>query len=139
MGEAEGVGMEELAAQPQIAFHAVRGVTRDREVDRSEMDADLVRATGLEPYVEECALADDLHDLEPRHGVPRLVRVERPPRGVATVAADGSLDAPRLRARRPADECEVPALDLALPDRALKPAVGLLGARHDKEARRVAV
>ena len=58
---------------------------------------------------------------------------------VASVAADGSVDAAGARARMSMDEREVTPLHRAAPDRVLKRLVCLLRARDDEEARRVAV
>ena len=49
----EAIRVQELPLEPQIAFDAVQRVPGDRKVDRGEMHADLVRAAGLEPDVEE--------------------------------------------------------------------------------------
>ena len=55
--EPEPPGVQELALEPEVACHAVDGIAAHREADRLEMDADLVRAPGLEPDVEQRVLA----------------------------------------------------------------------------------
>src|SRR6186997_3554599 len=76
MVEPQCIGMQELPAEPEIAPHAVRRVSRDRQVDGREMDSDLVRSARFEPDVEERALRHQLAHLEQRHGSTRLVGVE---------------------------------------------------------------
>ena len=52
-----GLGVQELPLEPEVSRGAVDRVARDRQPDRLEMDPDLVRAAGLEPYLEQGALA----------------------------------------------------------------------------------
>src|SRR5918992_4743294 len=72
-------------------------------------------------------------------GRARLVGVERAARRVAAVATDGGIDAARARRGLPADEGEVAALDLALPNRFLQRRVRRVRARDYEEAGGVAV
>ena len=67
MREAQPVRVQELPVQAEVALHAVGRIPGDRKVDRGEVDADLVRPTGLEPDVEEGMLGKGLDDLEPGH------------------------------------------------------------------------
>src|SRR5204862_4087936 len=106
--------VEELALQAEVAGAAVHRIARDREPDRLEVNADLVRAAGFERDAEESVGAQQLDDLEMRDRLARSVRVERVARRVAAVAADRRLDPPRARARPPGDEREVLALHLPL-------------------------
>ena len=92
----------------------------DRKVDRREVDADLVRPAGLEPHVEQRVLGQHLDELEQRDRVARLVRVERPPRRVAAVAADRGVDPPRARARRPRTSARYRRSTSRVPDRLLE-------------------
>src|SRR5580700_1970401 len=57
VGEAEAGGEEELPAERGLR-DAVDGVTHDRQVDRRQVNADLVHASGLEPHLEEGVAAD---------------------------------------------------------------------------------
>jgi hypothetical protein len=68
-------GVQELAAESGLG-DAVDGVADDRQLDRREVYADLMRASSLEPHTEERVAADQLLDLEVGDGVPRRVRVE---------------------------------------------------------------
>ena len=56
--EREPVGVEELPLEAEVARDAVDGVAGDRQLDRLEVDADLVRPPGLEPHVEQRAVAE---------------------------------------------------------------------------------
>src|SRR5919106_5615335 len=137
--EAEPVRVQELSLEAEIALRPVLRVAGDGEVDCGEMDADLVRAAGLEAHVEEGVPRERLGHLEMRHRLARLRGVERAPRGVAAVAADRRVDAAGTGPRMPAHEREVAALDLTPPNRPLERGVRLPGARDDEESRSVAV
>src|SRR6476619_4247772 len=139
MGEPQPMRVQELALEIEITSQAVRHITGNWKLDRGEVDADLVRSPGLEPYVEEGMLRQELDHLEPRHGVARLVRVERTAGRIAPIPADGSVDPTGSRLRAPADEREIAALDLTPADRLLQRRERLLRAGHDQEPRRVAV
>ena len=52
MLEREPVRVQELALE-RLVRHAVDTVPDDREVDRGQVDADLVRTAGLQPHVQE--------------------------------------------------------------------------------------
>ena len=60
MLEHEATRVEELALEPEIARDAVDGIAAHRQVDRLEMNADLVRTPGLEPDVEQRVRAQRL-------------------------------------------------------------------------------
>ena len=45
--------MQELALEPEVARDAVERVAGDRQVDRREVHADLVRPARLEPHPEQ--------------------------------------------------------------------------------------
>ena len=45
--------MQELAVEPDLARAAVDRIACDGQLDRGQVDADLMRASGLEPYAEE--------------------------------------------------------------------------------------
>ena len=59
MREGEAGGVEELALEAQ-AGHAVDPVADDGQLDRGQVDADLVRPAGLEPDPEQRVLRRDL-------------------------------------------------------------------------------
>ena len=79
-------------SSPRSPRDAVGPVARDRQVDRREMDADLVRPPRLERDAEQRVAPEQLVDLEVRHRFARRVGVERVPLRVAAVAADRRLD-----------------------------------------------
>ena len=62
---ANAVGVQELALEAEVAGDPVHGVAADGKLDRLEVHADLVRAAGLEPQVEQRPLAELLPHLEP--------------------------------------------------------------------------
>src|SRR5438128_11872465 len=107
MRERQPRGVQELALQVQVARTAVDGVAGDREVDRRQVHADLVRATGLQRDAQERVLRQELGHLEVRHRLARRIRVERVARGVVAVAADRRLDPAGARARAAVDERQV--------------------------------
>ena len=93
--------MQELALEPEVARDPVDGVAADGQLDRLEVDADLVGAAGLEPHLEERPLSELLEHLEPRHGLAWRLACRANARPVAAVAADRGRDPARPRARRP--------------------------------------
>src|SRR5262249_7173337 len=113
MGEAQPEGVQELPLEAEIARDAVLCVACDGEVDRRQMDANLVRPPGFEAHVEECVLGKELDELEEGHRFPGLVRVERAARRIPAIAPDGRVDAARPRLRPPADKRSIATLDLA--------------------------
>ena len=99
MGERERGGVEELAFETELAGDPVDRIARDPEVDRLQMDADLVRSSGLQRDREQRVGRERLGDLEQRDGVAGCRRVERMARAILAVAADRRLDPPGSRAR----------------------------------------
>ena len=69
--------MEELPLEPEFPGTSVDGVARHRQVDRRQVDADLMRAAGLEPDPQQGVATQQLIDLEVRQRVARRVGVER--------------------------------------------------------------
>jgi len=68
--------VQELALEIELAGPAVDRVARHRQVDRSKVHADLVRAARLEPYVEKRVTGQELPHLEVRDRLAWLVGVE---------------------------------------------------------------
>src|SRR5207244_3822469 len=58
--EREPGRVEELPLQTEITRHAVDGITGHGQVDRAEMDADLMRSAGLEANTNERMLGQQL-------------------------------------------------------------------------------
>ena len=106
MREGEPPGVQELAPE-LLVRDAVDRVADDRQLDRRQVDADLVRPAGLEADASERVPGSSSLDLEVRDRLARRVGVERMARRVAAVAADRRLDPPAPRARPAADEGEV--------------------------------
>src|SRR5260221_3555337 len=125
MPEGEPRRMEELALEPELAAAAGERVARDREVDRLEMHADLVRPPRLERDSQERVTPEQLLDLEVRHRLAQRVAVERVPQGVAPVATDRCVDRAAPRARTPDHEREILARQLARLNLLLQKAVSL--------------
>src|SRR2546430_1423058 len=107
MLEREASRVQELTAEAEVAANAVRRVAGDGQVDRGQVDADLVCATGLETNAEERVLRQQLLDLEVRDRLLRRLGIERAAHGVAPVAADRGIDRAAPRARAAADQGEV--------------------------------
>src|SRR5262245_63560214 len=136
--ERETLGVQELPLEAPVG-DAVRPVADDGQVDRGQVDADLVRPAGLQPHVQQRVAVDQLGDLEVRHSLTRRVGVERAARRVGAVAADDGLDAPPPGARAPANERDVAALQLSALHELPEALVRLLGSRNDQEPRGVAI
>jgi len=56
MGEPQPVRVQELAPEREVVRDPVRHVTGNRQLDRAQMNADLVCSSRLEPDVEERVL-----------------------------------------------------------------------------------
>src|SRR5438093_515836 len=119
MRERQAARVQELALEAELARASVDRVTRNREVDRRQVHADLVGAAGFELDLEERVTREQLDELEVRHRVARSVRIERVPQGVAAVAADRGFDAPAARPRPADHEREVAPLERAAADESL--------------------
>ena len=79
-------------SRPSSAGSPVHRVAGDRQVDRGEMHADLMRAPGLEGDAQQRMAWQQLFDLEMRDRIARRVGVERVPQRVVPVAPDRRLD-----------------------------------------------
>jgi hypothetical protein len=139
MREREPRRVEELPVETEVAADAVGRVACDGEADRRKVNADLVHTPGFEADAEECMSREQLLELEVCDGLARCVCVERLTRRVAAVTADRCLDPPGARPRLAPDEGDVLTLERTVADELLEAFVRLLRARHDEEARRVAV
>jgi hypothetical protein len=139
MREGQARGVEELPLEPEIPRDPVGRVAGDGEVDRREVDPDLVGSARLEPDAEKRVLREELLELEVRHGLARRGGVERVAEPIVPVPADRRLDRPAPRPRPPRDEREVLPRQLPSPHEALQPVVRLLRARDDEQAGRVPV
>ena len=53
MRESQPTGVQELALEAEVAPRPVDGVAAHGQLDRLEVDTDLVRAAGLEPDLEK--------------------------------------------------------------------------------------
>jgi hypothetical protein len=139
MLEGESRGVEELTLEAEITRDSVDWVSRNGELDRCEMDADLMRPAGLEADSQERMAREELHDVEVGDSIARRCSVERDAGRVGAVASDRRLDAPAARARPTLHEREILALDLARPQKPLQAAVSLVRTRYHEEARGVAI
>src|SRR3954452_13066633 len=86
MCEREAGRVEELAVEIELAGSPVQGITRDRQVDRGDVDANLMRPSRLELHVEQCMAWEQLHDGEVGDRVARRVSVEGMAHRIASVA-----------------------------------------------------
>jgi hypothetical protein len=84
--------VQELTLETELARAAVHGIARDRKVDCGEVDADLMRATGLESHREQGMPRQQLGNLEVRDRLARGIGVERVSERIATVATDRRFD-----------------------------------------------
>src|SRR5829696_4352611 len=137
MVECETGRVEELAAQGRVR-RAVHGVADDRQADRAEVDADLVGPPRLQVDAEKRVLAQQLEQLEVRHGLARTVSVQGLAGGIAAVAADRRLDPASSRAGSTADERRVGPVEAVGLDELLQILEGPVGPGDDEEARGVA-
>ena len=58
MAEPQAVRVEKLPSKPEISADAVHRVAADRELDRLEVDAELVRPPRLQTELEKRTLAE---------------------------------------------------------------------------------
>jgi len=130
--------MEELPAELG-GRDPVDRVADDWQVDRGQVNADLVRPAGLEADREQRVVRQEPLELEMRDRLAGRIRVERLTERIVTVAADRRLDAAASRARPATDERQIAAVERPLANELLQSAVGLLGAGDDEESGRVAV
>ena len=126
MGEREPRGVEELPLQAEVSPDAVRGIAGDRQVDRGEMDADLMGAASLEPDAEERMARQELLELEVGHRRARRVGVEGVAEPVVPVPPDRRVDRAPPRLWLSDDEREVLARQPPPPDEPLQPLEGLV-------------
>src|SRR5690349_5622397 len=112
MFEREPRGVQELPLEAELSGTAVERVTGDRQVDRGEMHADLVRPSRLERRAQERVARQQPLDLEISDGVAGRVRVERMPQRIVAIASDRRFDRAAVRARPPDDEREILARQL---------------------------
>ncbi len=140
MREAQPVRVQELPLEPEVAS-ARRTARRRRPEARSRRDARGSGACGRSRAERRGARASASSSPRSNHvTASRGSSVSSDRRvGIAAVPADRRVDPPASRARAPAHEREVAALDLARPDRRLERRVRVLRARDDEEARGVAV
>ena len=77
MLECEPHRVEELPFQPQLARTAVDRVARDRQVDRRQVNADLMCPPGFQADIEQCVLRKKLDEGEVRDRIVRRRKLER--------------------------------------------------------------
>ena len=139
MLEREAPSMEELPLKAQITRSAVHRITAHGEVDRLEVNTNLVRAPRFQLHVEKGVAPHRLDNVEPGHGLTGRRGVKRVAGAVTPIAAYGCLDAAALRAGLPANKGCVGALDLPQADHLLQTLVGRGRSGDDEQARRVAI
>src|SRR4051794_15636122 len=99
VGEGKPRRVKELALEAEVARPAVRGVARDGQGDRSEMDADLGCPPRLERYPQKCVARQQLDDVEVRARLARRVAVQRLTLRVVAVPPDRRVDRPAIGTR----------------------------------------
>src|SRR5215213_549613 len=97
------------------------------------MNADLMRAPGLQAHAQQRMLVERPLELEMRDGVAWGRRVERVPRRVVAVAADRRFDPAGPGLRTASHERQILALERSLAHERLHPPVCLLRTRHDEQ------
>src|SRR5215218_2569341 len=110
MCEGELRRMQELPAEARLG-DAVDGVAGDRQVDRSEVDPNLVRPPGLKPNAQQRVRVVEALDVEVRDRLAWRVGVERVPEWIGAVAPDRRLDPPRPGSWAAVDERQVRAFE----------------------------
>ena len=137
----EAVRVQRLVLQPELIAggRPVDRIADDRVPDRREVHADLVRAPRLEAHGLQRVLRKRLDEPEVRDRRTRADAVDGPARAVLRIAADRRLDPPGQARGAAVHEREVLALDLATAQHPLQRLQRLAVARHDEQARRLAV
>src|SRR6478752_5300192 len=131
--------MEELAIELELAGPAVDRISGHRQVDRGEVDSDLVGPSRVEPDVEQRVTRQKLTDSKVSDRIAGRIGGERMPQSVAPVAADRRFDPAAARPWSPDDERDVMTIELMAAHELLQPAVRLLRARDYHQPRRVTV
>ena len=130
--------MEKLTAESGLRSSVDR-IADDREIDRRQMDANLVRPPRLEPDTQERVAWQHALDLEVRDGTPRRVRIERHAHRVIAVTADRCLDPPATRRGTASDEGEIGALEVVRANKLGKLTMCLVGSGDHHQPGGVAV
>src|SRR5436190_6522104 len=139
VSEAEPGAVQELAGEAVAAGVAIAWITRQGMADRREVGADLVRAAGLQPRLDEGVPGQALDHPEMGARLSGGPTAHRPPRGAPEVAPEGGVDRPRARARLALDQRQVAALHLAPLDLGREAAVRLVPSGDDHQSRGVLV
>jgi hypothetical protein len=130
--------VQELTTKCRLG-DSVDAVSDDGQVDRREVNADLMHPSRLKPHPQQRVTIPGLSDLEVRDRIPRRICLERNAGGVMSIAADRSLDPSAPRCRPSLDEREVCPLECATANEGREELVGLFGPRNDEESRGIAV
>ena len=93
--ECEAGGVEELAVEVQVAGDAVGRVACNRQSDRLQVDADLVRPPRLQLDVEKRMVSQQFSHLEVRDRFARRVRVEGVAGAIGSIPSDRRPEIPR--------------------------------------------
>ena len=139
MREREPRRVQELPAQAVQPGRAVLRIAAHGMADRQQVDADLVRAPGLQPHAQQRRARQRAVDLEVRDRRLGGVGVRRHARAHAAIAADRRLDRPGSSRRATLDQREVLAAHRARRERRLQRAVDVLALGDDEQARGLAI
>ncbi len=152
MSEGEACGVQELALEPEdprrsgscdpgvpARWTSVLRITHDRVTDGLQVNADLVRASGVQVQTQEREVTEGALDLEVSAGLARVRAVHGHAGADARVASDGRLDRAGAGGRATVHEREVLAHDVPLRERLLQATMGLVRACDDEQTGGVAI
>ena len=145
MDEAEHARVQRGPVEARLGAVAaaapVDGIARDRQPDRREVHADLMRAPGLRAHLEQAARAarEAARDAPARARLAPAAAHHRHALAVARMARDRASTRPAVARRDPAHERLVDALDAVRVELLGERAVRVVVLRHHDHARRAAV
>jgi len=152
MGEGQACGVQELALESErpgrsgaydrtvsARWPSILRIAEHRVADGLQVDADLMRASGVQAQAQEREVTEGALDLEVGAGLARVRAVHGHAGAYARVASDGRLDRAGARGRSTVHEGEVLARDVPLRERLLQATMSLVRARDDEQAGGVAI
>src|SRR4029077_18046055 len=129
MPQAEPPGVKHRPRRLARPASAVLGITGQRVTERREMNADLMRASGLEVTAQECMRAAPLDDLISGARKP-AAGDDRHSLAILRVTADGAFELTRIRLEAAASDRQVCAAQRAVAELRRKGAMAGIVARH---------
>jgi hypothetical protein len=125
-GRVQGRAIDALGASAALSTH---GVPHDREADRREVNADLMRSAGCWHHIEQCVPAPREATIDPPGGVrfAHCDSADTHPLAILWVSADRQIHAARVCARDAAHHSPIDPLDHVIMELPGEVAVSIVG------------